>query len=59
MDGTTDWPAVMESLGAVGYQGWATFEYFHPYMHYPEALVYQTSDAMDRIFGRASRVFRS
>ncbi len=48
----------MESLGAVGYQGWATFEYFHPYMHYPEALV-QTSDAMDRIFGRASRVFRS
>ena len=29
-----------------------TFEYFHPYPHYPEALVYQTSDSLDRILGR-------
>lgn len=55
LDGTTDWPAVMEAIAAVGYRSWATFEYFHPYLHYPEALVYQTSDAMDRIFGRAVR----
>jgi len=52
LDGTTNWPAVMEALDAVGYRGYVTFEYFHPYSHYPEALVYQTSDSLDRILGR-------
>ena len=53
LDGTTNWPAVMEALDAVGYRGYVTFEYFHPYPHYPEALIYQTSDSLDRILGRA------
>jgi hexulose-6-phosphate isomerase len=52
LDGTTNWPAVMDSLDATGYRGYVTFEYFHPFAHYPEALVYQTSDALDRILGR-------
>ena len=52
LDGTTNWPAVMEALEAVGYRGYVTFEYFHPFSHYPEALIYQTSDALDRILGR-------
>lgn len=52
LDGTTDWPAVMEALSAVGYRSWLTFEYFHPYAHYPEALVFQTSDSLDRILRR-------
>jgi len=52
LDGTTNWPAVMEALDAAGYRGYCTFEYFHPYAHYPEALVYQTSDSLDRILGR-------
>ncbi len=52
LDGTTNWPAVMEALEGVGYQGYLTFEYFHPYPHYPEALVYQTSDSLDRMLGR-------
>jgi hexulose-6-phosphate isomerase len=52
LDGTTDWPAVMESLDKAGYRGYVTFEYFHPFPHYPEALVYHTSDALDRIIGR-------
>ena len=52
LDGTTDWPAVMEALDKVGYRGYVTFEYFHPFPHYPEALIYQTSDALDRILGR-------
>ena len=52
LDGTTNWPAVMESLDRVGYRGYCTFEYFHPYAHYPEALIYQTSDSLDRILGR-------
>ena len=52
LDGTTNWPAVMAALDAVGYSGFVTFEYFHPYPHYPEALIYQTSDSLDRIIGR-------
>ena len=55
LDGTTDWPAVLEAFDAVGYRGYLTFEYFHPFPHYPEALVYQTSDALDRILGRAGK----
>lgn len=52
LDGTTNWPAVMQALSAVGYEGSLTFEYFHPYEYYPEALVFQTSDSMDRMLGR-------
>ena len=54
LDGTTNWPAVMEALASTGYAGYLTFEYFHPFLHYPEALIYQTSDALDRILGRKS-----
>jgi L-ribulose-5-phosphate 3-epimerase len=52
LDGTTNWPAVMDALDGVGYEGYLTFEYFHPYPHYPEALIYQTSDSLDRLLGR-------
>ena len=52
LDGTTNWPAVMEALDKVGYRDYLTFEYFHPYIHYPEALVYQTADSLDRMLGR-------
>jgi L-ribulose-5-phosphate 3-epimerase len=52
LDGTTNWPAVTEALDQAGYRGFLTFEYFHPYAHYPEALVWQTSDSLDRILGR-------
>ena len=52
LDGTTNWPAVMEELDRVEYRGYLTFEYFHPFQHYPEALVYQASDALDRMLGR-------
>ncbi len=55
LDGTTNWPAVMEALDQTGYRGYLTFEYFHPYPHYPEALVYQTSDSLDRMLGKFSR----
>ena len=54
LDGTTNWPAVTEELDKAGYHGFVTFEYFHPYLHYPEALIYQTSDSLDRILGRIS-----
>ena len=52
LDGTTNWPAVMEALDKVGYRGYLTFEYFHPFPHYPEALIYHTSDALDRMLGK-------
>lgn len=51
LDGTTNWPAVMESFEQTGYRGYLTFEYFHPYIHFPEALVYQTADSLDRLLG--------
>ena len=51
LDGTTDWPAVMAAFGETGYKGYLTFEYFHPYAHYPEALIYQTADSLDRMLG--------
>jgi hexulose-6-phosphate isomerase len=54
LDGTTNWPALLEELDAINYRGFLTFEYFHPYPHYPEALVWQTSDSLDRILGRKS-----
>ncbi len=52
LDGSTDWPSVTAALDAIGYRGYVTFEYFHPFRHYPEALIDQTSDALDRILGR-------
>ena len=52
LDGTTNWPAVLEAFDATGYAGYLTFEYFHPYLHFPEALVYQTADSLDRMLGR-------
>ena len=51
LDGTTNWPAVLAAFDKVGYQGYLTFEYFHPYSHFPEALVYQTADSLDRMLG--------
>ncbi len=52
LDGTTNWPAVIEALDKIEYRGYLTFEYFHPFNHYPEALVYQSSDALDWMLGR-------
>ena len=52
LDGTTNWPAVLSALDAINYRGYLTFEYFHPYQHWPEALIYQTGDSLDRMLGR-------
>ena len=52
LDGTTNWPAVLNAFEKIGYDGYLTFEYFHPYLHHPEALIYQTADSLDRMLGR-------
>ncbi|MFT5526738.1 MAG: L-ribulose-5-phosphate 3-epimerase [Pirellulaceae bacterium] len=51
LDGTTNWPAVLNAFEAVGYDQYLTFEYFHPYQHHPEALIFQTADSLDRMLG--------
>lgn len=53
LDGTVNWPAVMEAFDQVGYRGYLTFEYFVPFPHHPEVLVHQTSMALDKLLGRA------
>ena len=52
LDGTTNWDAVMAAFEKVGYKGYLTFEYFRPYKYHSEALIYHTSDALDRLLGR-------
>ncbi len=52
LDGTTNWPAVLEELDKIGYREYLTFEYFNPFPHWPEALAYHTSDVLDRMLGR-------
>ncbi|MEZ6122991.1 MAG: sugar phosphate isomerase/epimerase family protein [Planctomycetaceae bacterium] len=52
LDGTTNWPAVLEAFRQTDYTGFLTFEYFHPWQHFPEALIHQTSDSLDRMLGR-------
>lgn len=56
LDGTTNWPAVMQAFTEVDYRGFLTFEYFHPYEHHPEALIFQTADSLDRLLGRKTYV---
>jgi len=31
LDGTVNWPAVLDALDRVGYRGYLTFEYFNPF----------------------------
>lgn len=50
--GDVDYPAVMEAFKEVGYDGWVTAEMIPNYKTYNEALIYNTSCAMDKILGR-------
>ena len=50
--GDVNYPAVTEALKAVGYDGWVTAEMIPAYTHFSETIIYNTSNAMDRILGR-------
>lgn len=50
--GDVDYPAVMREFEKIGYDGWVTAEMIPPYIHYPETIIYNTSNAMDKILGR-------
>jgi len=50
--GDVNYPAVMEALKKVGYDGWVTAEMIPNYKYHTETIIYNTSNAMDRILGR-------
>ncbi len=50
--GDVDYIAVKDALDSIGYDGWVTAEMLPPYRQYPETIVYNTSNAMDKILGR-------
>jgi len=52
LEGDVNWPQVIDALREVGYDSYLTAEMIPPYSHHPEALIYNTSIAMDRILGR-------
>ena len=50
--GDINYPAVMDALKAVGYDGWVSAEMIPNYKYYTEAIIYNTSYSMDKILGR-------
>ncbi len=50
--GDVNWPAVTDALAKIGYDGWVSAEMIPNYAHYTETIIYNTSNAMDRILGR-------
>lgn len=50
--GDVNYPAVTEALASVGYDDWVTAEMIPNYKYYTEAIIYNTSYAMDKILGR-------
>ena len=53
LSGDVNWPAVMQSLSGIGYNGWVAAEMIPPvpfYKYAPETLIENTSRAMDKIF---------
>ncbi len=52
LSGDVNWPAVVEALESVNYDGWVAAEMIPPvpfYSHHPEVLIENTSRAMDAI----------
>ena len=50
--GDINYPEVMKALQSIGYDGWVSAEMIPNYTHYTETIIYNTSNAMDRILGR-------
>lgn len=53
LSGDVDYPAVIAALKATGYDDYCTAEMIPAYQHHPEQILYNTSAAMDKIFGGA------
>ncbi len=50
--GDVNYIGVMEELKNIGYDNWTTAEMIPPYKQYSETIIYNTSNAMDKILGR-------
>ena len=50
--GDVDYVSVMKALENAGYDGWVTGEMLPPYKQYPETILFNTSNSMDKILGR-------
>lgn len=50
--GDVNYPAVIKALDNIGYDGWVTAEMIPNYKYHTEAIIYNTSFAMDKILGR-------
>lgn len=50
--GDVNWKGVKLAFDKVGYDGWVTGEMIPPYSQYSETIIYNTSNAMDKIIGR-------
>ena len=56
LSGDVNWPAVIQALDEIGYDGWVAAEMIPPvpfYKYAPETLIENTSLAMDRLFALA------
>ena len=50
--GDVDYIDVKKSLDNIGYDNWVTAEMLPPYAQYPETILYNTSNSMDKILGQ-------
>ena len=50
--GDVNYPEVVNALDEVGYDGWVSAEMIPNYKHYTETIIYNTSNAMDKILRR-------
>ena len=50
--GDVDYPEVVRALDEIGYEDWVSAEMIPGYKNYPEAIIYNTSLAMDKILRR-------
>ena len=50
--GDVDYPEVVRALDEIGYDDWVSAEMIPNYKHYTETIIYNTSNAMDKILGR-------
>lgn len=50
--GDVNYPAVMQALEKIGYDGWVSAEMIPNYKYHTETIIYNTSKAMDAILGR-------
>jgi len=51
LQGDVNWPAVVQALGRIGYDGYVTSEVLPPYRYCGKRLIFETSAAISAIFG--------